>query len=135
MSRSARASCQSVRLQKVLSSNKPALAGKANVGRAKGEFGRGLAAAGVVVEPAGGDYFDAVAQLIADPALLQVVEPDCAGNRAVAVAQLEVGLDFAAPDSGHLADQLDLRPLAHLRLDLAGVDADLERPRVPRSRF
>ncbi len=87
------------------------LAGQAHVGGAKGEAGRGLAAAGVVVGPAGDHHFGAVAQgTLGQSRLLEIVEPDRAGNRALAVAQLEVGLHLAAADAGDLADQQDPGP-------------------------
>ena len=75
-----------------------ALAGQPHVGGAEAEAGRGLAAAGVVVGPAGDHQFGPVAQRpLGQLGLLEVVEPDRAGNRALAVAQLEVGLDLLRP--------------------------------------
>ena len=108
-----------------------ALAGQPHVGGAEAEAGRGLAAARVVVGPAGDHQFGAVAQRpLRQPRLLEVVEPDRAGHRALAVAQLEVGLDLAAPDPGHLADQLHPRPLAHLLLRACARSDRRERARA-----
>ena len=104
-----------------------ALAGEPHVGGAEGEARRGLAAARVVVGAALDHDFGPVAQAALGQArLLEVVEPDHAGNGALGVAQLEVRLDLAAPDPGHLADQLDPGAAAHLLLELARVAADGE---------
>ena len=105
------------------------------MGGAEGKAGRGLATARVVVGPAGDHHLGAVAQrALRQAGFLQVVEPDRARHRTLAVAQLEVGLDLAAADPRHLADQQDPRPFAQLLLKLAGVATDREGTRKVRPR-
>ncbi len=113
--------------QRLEPSQQVPLAGQAHVRGAKGEAGRGLATAGVVVGPTGDHDFGAIAKrTVRQPRLLEIVEPDRAGNRPLAVAQLEVGLHLAAPDAGDLADQQHPGPPPHLLLQLAGVAPDRE---------
>ena len=96
----------------------------------KEKLGEAWAAARVVVGPPGDHDFGAVAEgALGQAGALEVVEPDRAGHGALAVAQLEVGLDLAAADPGHLADEADPRAAAKLLLQLAGVAADRERAR------
>src|SRR6185312_6599953 len=99
-----------------------ALAGEAYMGGAEEEGGRRLGAAAVVVGAAADHHFDAVAKPpLGEIELLQLVEPDSAGDGTLAIPQLEIGLGFAAREPGHLADQRDPRAAAHLLLQLARI--------------
>src|SRR5262249_54448726 len=86
-----------------------------HVGGAKREARRRVGAAGVVVGPTGYHDFDPVAQsTLGEARALKVVEPDRTGDGALGVAELEIGLDLAAADPGHLTDQPHPRPAAEL---------------------
>ena len=103
-------------------------AGQPHMGRAEAEARGRRPAAGVVVGPAGDHHLGAVAQgTLGEAESLKVVQPDLARNRAVAVAELEVGLDLAPADPGDLADQEHPRPFAHLLLEHLRVAPDRER--------
>ena len=107
---------------------KIALAGEADMSRAEEEAGRCLGTAPVVVGTAADHDLSAIAEpVLGKLQLLQLVEPDRTRDRALRVAQLEIGLGLAAAEAGHLADQRHPRAPSHLFLQLAGVAANRER--------
>ena len=106
-----------------------ALAGEAQVGDAERERGGRGGAARVVVEPAADHHAGAVDQhRVVEPEPVEVREPHRAGDRALGVAQLEVGGLPRLAKARDLAHDEHLRPLPEEPAQVLRVAADRERP-------